>query len=64
MSNSLRDTGWFKSTYSATASDACVECRIVSGEHVGVRDSRNPGGGTLWVGSAAWVGFVTSVKTG
>ncbi|MFD0199302.1 MULTISPECIES: DUF397 domain-containing protein [Saccharothrix] len=62
MSNSLRDTGWFKSSRSAGANDACVECRITADHGVGVRDSKNPAGGTLWVGSAAWSGFLAGVK--
>ncbi|NUT51801.1 MAG: DUF397 domain-containing protein [Saccharothrix sp.] len=62
MPNSPRDTGWFKSAHSAGGSDACVECRITA-DHVGVRDSKNPGGGVLRVGSAAWTAFVTSLKS-
>ncbi|MER5265900.1 DUF397 domain-containing protein [Actinosynnema sp. NPDC002837] len=62
MPDSPRDTGWFKSTYSAPASDACVECRITADHGVGVRDSKNPGAGALWVGSAAWSGFVAGLK--
>lgn len=37
----MRDTGWFKSSHSGGASDACVEVRI-TGEVAQVRDSKNP----------------------
>jgi hypothetical protein len=63
MSISLRDTGWFKSSRSGGANDACVECRIVSGHGVGVRDSKNPAGGAFWVEPAAWSSFVTALKS-
>jgi hypothetical protein len=62
MSNPLRDTGWFKSSRSNGGGDACVECRITAERGVGVRDSKNPGGGALWVGPAAWSGFLAHLK--
>ncbi|MGY5308072.1 DUF397 domain-containing protein [Nocardia gipuzkoensis] len=37
---------WFKSSYSATHSD-CVEVAFLDGDHVGVRDSKNPTGPAL-----------------
>lgn len=37
----MRDTGWFKSTFSTTASDNCVEVRF-TGDVARVRDSKNP----------------------
>ena len=37
----MRDTGWFKSTFSTTASDNCVEVRLSDGG-ARVRDSKNP----------------------
>ncbi len=37
----MRDTGWFKSTRSGGANDACVEVRVTDvATHV--RDSKNP----------------------
>lgn len=62
MSSHLHDTGWFKSSHSAGGSDACVECRISGGYGVGVRDSKNAGGGSLSVGSAAWSRFLARLK--
>ncbi|MFC4856437.1 DUF397 domain-containing protein [Actinophytocola glycyrrhizae] len=37
----MRDTGWFKSTFSGTANDNCVEVRLSDGA-ARVRDSKNP----------------------
>ncbi|GGP57296.1 DUF397 domain-containing protein [Saccharothrix coeruleofusca] len=60
----MNDTGWFKSSRSNAGGDQCVECRIVAGHGVGVRDSKNPGGGVLRVGPVAWSSFVTALKNG
>ena len=62
MPNTPRDTGWFKSTYSAPASDDCVECRITEQHGTDVRDSKNPDGGTVSVGPAAWSQFLAHLK--
>lgn len=53
------DTGWFKSTYSGAANDACVEVRI---SEVGtrVRDSKSP----AMVLSVDIVGLVSAIKSG
>jgi hypothetical protein len=37
----MRDTGWFKSTFSSSGGDICVEVRM-TGETAQVRDSKNP----------------------
>ena len=58
-----RDTGWFKRSYSDAGNDQCVKVRIIGGEAVGVRDSKNPGGGALWLAPSAWTAFVTQVRT-
>jgi len=51
----MRDTGWFKSTRSGGASDACVEVRIT--DTVRLRDSKNPGR-ELEISPAAFAEFV------
>jgi uncharacterized protein DUF397 len=56
-----RDTGWFKSTFSVTANDTCVEVRIITATAVGVRDSKNPGAGTFWVRPDAWTSFLARI---
>lgn len=53
----MQDTGWFKSSRSAAASDNCVEVRLT--ERVArIRDSKNPGGGQLTVAPAAFASLV------
>jgi hypothetical protein len=37
----MRDTGWFKSTFSTSGGDNCVEVRF-AGSASRVRDSKNP----------------------
>jgi uncharacterized protein DUF397 len=51
------DTGWFKSTRSAAASDACVEVRITD-LSVALRDSKAPKSGRIEVSHAAWRAFL------
>lgn len=57
-----KDTGWFKSSYSAAASDTCVEVRL-TGEAVGLRDSKHPDGGALWVDPFVWMSFIAVVPS-
>jgi uncharacterized protein DUF397 len=56
----MRDTGWFKSTFSSPASDNCVEVRITE-VAARVRDSKNPAGGHLVLGRAAFAVLVAGV---
>lgn len=53
--------GWFKSSYSAAASDNCVEVRFAV-EGVGVRDSKHRSAGAHWVSGGTWQTFVGAVK--
>ncbi|ACU34863.1 DUF397 domain-containing protein [Actinosynnema pretiosum subsp. pretiosum] len=50
---------WFKSSYSGGANNECVEVRFgaVSGEHIGVRDSKSPES-RLSFSSAAFSAFL------
>lgn len=52
------DTGWFKSSHSDAASDNCVEVRFTGSDLVGVRDSKCPDGGALWLPATSWSTFV------
>lgn len=51
---------WFKSSRSDNGT-GCVEVRFGS-DVTGVRDSKNPGGPALHIGSGAWAGFVGTIK--
>lgn len=53
----IRDSGWFKSSYSDSGGDQCVEVRMVD-TVVGVRDSKCPDGGAVWLPLTSWVAFV------
>jgi hypothetical protein len=56
-----RDTGWFKSSYSAGGSESCVEVWIA--DSIGVRDSKNRDGGALWLTPTAWGAFLAAAPT-
>ncbi|MEU9449279.1 DUF397 domain-containing protein [Streptomyces sp. NPDC048277] len=51
---------WWKSSASASQSD-CVECGIVDGTTVAVRDSKRPDGPALLVGRTALSAFTSAV---
>ncbi|MGW1678124.1 DUF397 domain-containing protein [Saccharopolyspora sp. NPDC002376] len=61
MSRPARDTGWFKSSRSAAASDNCVEVRLADST-VWIRDSKAPDDGALSFDSAVWSSFLASLK--
>ncbi|MER7835891.1 DUF397 domain-containing protein [Streptomyces sp. NPDC096040] len=54
---------WWKSSASASQSD-CVECGIVDGATVAVRDSKRPCGPALLLGRAALSAFTSAVTPG
>lgn len=56
------DTGWFKSSYSNSGSDACIEVRFTDAT-AGVRDSKDRQGGALWLSSYSWSGFLSFAKS-
>lgn len=58
-----RHTGWFKSSYSGSGDDNCVEVRMLDGT-IGVRDSKDPAGGAFWVDTRAWGEFLTGIRSG
>ncbi|WP_418154777.1 DUF397 domain-containing protein [Actinoalloteichus caeruleus] len=58
------DTGWFKSSYSDNSSNNCVECRIVNGAAVFVRDSKNPGTPLFRFTPEGWTSFLSAAKEG
>ncbi|MET9847724.1 DUF397 domain-containing protein [Streptomyces ossamyceticus] len=56
----LRTVTWRKSSYSGGTSAECVEVSDGLPGVVPVRDSKNPAGGVLLLGSAAWSAFVAA----
>ncbi|KAA5838381.1 DUF397 domain-containing protein [Saccharopolyspora hirsuta] len=61
MQRDSTDTGWFKSSKSAAASDNCVEVRLLDNS-VRVRDSKAPDDGVLSFESGAWGSFLAFLK--
>ncbi|MEV3962107.1 DUF397 domain-containing protein [Nocardia sp. NPDC050193] len=60
MTDRLSGAEWFKSTYSG-ADKACVEVTFLADGSVGIRDSKNPTGPALVMGSAAWDSFLATL---
>ncbi|MGQ0840731.1 DUF397 domain-containing protein [Actinokineospora sp.] len=55
---------WRKSSYSADET-VCVEIALVVGSpEVGVRDSKNPGGGHLHIPAPAWLALTGTLPRG
>ncbi|MGW4773051.1 DUF397 domain-containing protein [Nocardia sp. NPDC004278] len=53
---------WFKSSRSGGGKD-CIEVAFIEG-HVGVRDSKNPGGPALVFTPSEWDAFTAGVSGG
>jgi hypothetical protein len=51
------DTGWFKSSFSGTANNDCLEVRL-SPVTVHVRDSKDPSAGSLSFPPRHWTRFL------
>lgn len=51
---------WFKSSYSDSGNDQCVEVRIDQ-DTVGVRDSKSPTAGAIWLPTTAWTEFLRDI---
>ena len=52
---------WFKSSYSGGSGTECVECARMS-EGTLVRDSKDPNGPMVTVGSVAWESFIRQLN--
>ncbi|MET7773575.1 DUF397 domain-containing protein [Nocardia sp. NPDC005366] len=59
----LSGARWFKSSRSSAGSE-CVEVAHLDSGHVGVRDSKNPGGGLLVFTSSEWDAFLAGARDG
>lgn len=64
MPKPARDTGWFKSSFSGGGNDQCVECRIIDGIGVLVRDSKNPAVPPFRFTPDKWSAFLKGAKAG
>ncbi|MEU2901173.1 DUF397 domain-containing protein [Streptomyces sp. NPDC001273] len=57
----LNEPGWFKSSYSGSQGDSCVEVAFAAGG-VRVRDSKEADGPQFVVSGVAWRDFVGRVE--
>lgn len=55
---------WRISSHSANQGGDCVEAAALPEATVGLRDSKNPGGGHLHLSVPAWRGLLSSIKSG
>ena len=62
--DNLAGAVWRKASYSNGNGGDCVEVAHLDGGHRAVRDSKNPTGAVLIVGSAEWSELITAVRTG
>lgn len=60
---STTELAWFKSSYSGSQGDSCVEVAVTT-QAVHVRDSKNVAGPHLAVDRARWTRFVEYVAGG
>lgn len=58
---SRTELDWFKSSYSGTQGDNCVEVAVTS-RAVHVRDTKDRDGGQLTLTPTAWADFVAFAK--
>ncbi|WP_109527292.1 MULTISPECIES: DUF397 domain-containing protein [Nocardia] len=63
MSKDLSSPRWFKSSYSG-GNNECVEVAHLDGDHVGIRDSKNPDAGSLVFTPGEWAAFTAGVRDG
>ncbi|MGW4640995.1 DUF397 domain-containing protein [Sphaerisporangium sp. NPDC004334] len=63
MASELQNARWRKSSFSGDSGE-CVEVASGVPGLVGVRDSKNPGGGVLACIPGEWSAFLAGVKAG
>lgn len=63
MSSGTTELAWFKSSYSGSQGDSCVEVAIAE-QAVHVRDSKDRSRAPFAVGRAGWAPFVRFVAEG
>jgi hypothetical protein len=58
---SIPEHAWFKSSYSDSGGQNCVEAAHLT-PGIAVRDSKNPTGPALLLPASAWASFLTHVQ--
>jgi hypothetical protein len=57
----MKELNWFKSSYSS-ANGQCVECALLPGGEVAVRDTQNRDRDVLSIPADAWQQFTASLR--
>jgi Domain of unknown function (DUF397) len=57
----MNELNWFKSSYSS-GNGACVECALLPGGAMAVRDTQNRDGAVLAIRAGAWQAFTGGLK--
>jgi hypothetical protein len=60
----IRDSEWYKSSYSSGQGGACVEVADLDCGGRAVRDSKHPDGGHLMFTATEWAAFTAGVRAG
>jgi len=55
---------WHKSSYSVDNGGNCIEIQLIDAESIALGDSKDRPRGAFILPSAAWISFVTGVKSG
>ena len=55
----IRELAWFKSSYSSSEGDSCVEVSVPTPATIHIRDSKVTDGPRLTLAPTAWSEFVT-----
>ena len=58
----LTSAAWRRSSYTGSNGGNCVEVAFSLTDAVAVRDSKNPGAGTLVLAPGAWRALIDSIK--
>jgi hypothetical protein len=60
----IRDSEWYKSSYSSGQGGACVEVADLPNGGRGVRDSKDPAGAHLMFTGSEWSAFTAGIRNG
>ena len=60
----LSEHAWFKSSYSDSGGQNCIEAARIRPAGIAVRDSKNPTGPALLLAASAWTPFLTHIQRG
>jgi hypothetical protein len=60
----IRDSEWYKSSYSSGQGGACIEVADLDGGGRAVRDSKDRNGGHLTFTATEWAAFTAGVRAG